>query len=186
MEIYPHRAKMFLREAKDALERLKKGKDADDIRRALISFLNATKHSIHQLQTDFRKKLLDFDEWYTPQREFLENNELCSFFWELRNRVTKEGKEVLKMKELKMNFSPGFSFSMKGPLQMGPNMGVSVKAPKGEKHEWQPKKDIPGLRLETSWEFLDYPAQDPVELCNRYLSLLEGIVDSFVNRFTTK
>ena len=71
IEIYPHSAKTFLREAEDALKRLKEAKDTDDINRSLITFLNATKHTIYQLNTDFKDKLKGFNDWYVVEENFL-------------------------------------------------------------------------------------------------------------------
>ena len=86
-----------------------------------------------------------------------------------------------------MHFSaerPGFT--IKGPIEMGPDVGISVKTPKGEIYEWRPQKDIPGVRLETPWEFLDYPNKNPIELCERYLCLLNDVVDSFIKEFSVQ
>ena len=184
MEIYPYAAKTFIREAEDALERLKSGKDADDINRALITFLNATKHAVHQLKTDFGNKLPDFDKWYAAQKEFMSGDKLCKFFYKLRNRVTKGGKKVLNFKNLEIRISPGQPISIKGPLRIGPDAGVSARVPKGEIYEWRPIKDT--LDMKTDWEFLDYPMKDPIKLCERYLSSIDGVVDSFIKRFVVK
>ena len=74
------------------------------------------------------------------------------------------------------------SLSIKGPVRIGPDVGVSTKILRDDIYDWQPKKDILGMR--TKWEFLDYPERDPIDLCDNYLSSLNKVLDSFVRRFT--
>ena len=184
MEVYPHSAKTYSREARDALQRLSEGKDADDIHRSLITFLNATKYTIQQLQTDFKSSVGGFDEWYSSHKDFLINNSICKFFWVLRNRVTKEGENVLMMKFLEFHIIPGKSnFPEKGPFLIGPDVGFLKKTPKGDGFEHVPIKNIDII---TPWEFIDYPGEDPICLCAQYLDMLDNVVDSFIKRFSTK
>jgi len=184
MEIYPHSAKTFIREARDALERIKNGKDMDDLQRALLSFLNAAKHSIHQLKVDF-KNLPGFEEWYAPQKNFLKNDKICIYFWKLRNEVTKAGKKIIVANGITFSNTSGHDIHIPGPVILGPSVGVLVKTPKGNAYEWTPRKDIVS---KTTWKFSDYPegyseTSDPIELCEKYLQSLDTIIDSFIGVF---
>ena len=184
MDTYPHKAKTFLREAKDSLKRLRDAGDADDINRAMLTFLNATKHSIQQLQTDFRSKLAGFDEWYAPHKALLLKDEFCAFFWNARNRMTKAGEQIIKTTGFEMHINPNeTSGPIQGPIKIGPDMGFSVLKSRGRAYEWEPQKNIPGIKLHTPWKFVDYPAGDAIKICEAYLAMLNSVVDSFIEDF---
>ncbi len=181
MYVYPTSTKRYLRQACDSLESVKKSRDGDDLKKGLISFLEATKHSTIQLQTEYGNKLAGFNEWWTLTSKKLSEDKLCKFFYNLRNKVVKGGKNFINL-----DFRIVGPATLNGPLQINID-GVSVKQQKGDSYEWIPKKDVPGMEI-IGWNFINYPGgykqeTNSLALCVEYLTKLESVADDFIKKF---
>lgn len=181
MHVYPYQAETFLREARDAFKRMAEAKNGDELKRALISFVNAARFSTQALETDYKNKLEGFNEWWEDKGEFLGEDAIAGFFRNMRNRITKEG-EMEKI--LNISWEIRGPMVMQGPLQISPDGTILV--PDEEKRGWTPKKDIKGQKI-TKWDFFNKPAGyqhcGAQELCERYLKLLESIFHEFTEKF---
>jgi hypothetical protein len=177
-EHYPYRAKQFLGEAQASFKRMQETKSIDELRRALLSFLNASRFCTQQLLTDFKGRLGGFDEWWSEKQVYLGKDDVCIFFKNLRNRVTKKGEDVLSV-----NFYIG-KLEMNGPLQIGQN-GIMVKREKGDSYEWTPHETSQLTILR--WDLKNKPFAlaniSGVDLCKDYIKKLDLLFDEFVVKF---
>ena len=177
MHIYPYKTEERLREAKNTLNRMNITKNPDELKRALFSFLNASRFCMGPLLKDYKNKLDRFNDWWNNKADFLERNKLCSFFRNLRNEVIKEGKDVLKI-----NWAISDSSTMNGPLQIDPDGTVF----KGQDGRWTPIEDVQGRKI-LSWDFhkrpQGYNSISAYSLCKNYLDILDGIMNEFIAKF---
>jgi hypothetical protein len=119
-----------------------------------------------------------FLEWWQAKALFLESDELCKFFRNLRNDVIKVGKDPFGInQEIK---GP---LTLHGPLQIG-SQGILKGTVENGRAKWIPM-DVPGVK--TKIRFHDAPEKfinlNPIQLCEHYLEILKNIVDEFVIRF---
>jgi len=182
MYTYPHSAQRFLSEAKEAVKRIQTACDGEDLKRALVIFLESTKHSLIQLQNSY-SEINGFADWWSEISNKLKADQLCKFFYTLRNEVVKAGKYPISLE-----FKIKGPFTISGPVQIS-DEGVLIKHPPGDSHKWVNKKDVPGMSI-TRWSFNQYPQDykkeiDSIELCEMYIKKLEDVVDEFIDKFST-
>lgn len=181
MHVYPDKVEARLREALDALERVKKPNGPDELRRALQSFLETTKFTLQPLQTEY-SALPGFKEWWGKKVKELKEDPISSFFYHLRNEVTKAGKELLAI-----------STQLQGPFVL---VGPSMIASDGQAYmgvidnsgvtRFKPHT-LPGVRTTMRWHFRDCPPEltniNPIDLCSSYLATLDRITAEFIETF---
>ncbi|MES2213530.1 MAG: hypothetical protein V4473_01655 [Patescibacteria group bacterium] len=158
---------------------MKKTQSVDELKRAHTSFLNASRFSTQQLLTEM-SHLHGFDEWWVPKAEFMDSNDLCSYFKKQRNNVTKGGDDVL---DVYYHIS---KLTLNGPAQIG-NEGILVGKVGKNGPEWIPY-ETDAFTI-TSWNFKnkpeDYSLVGAIKMCEDYLDILESIVDESIQKFAS-
>jgi len=181
MHIYPYKTKEFIKEGRESLNRMYSAKNGEELRRALVSFLNATRFCTQILLADYKNELVGFNDWWNKKYIFLNEDPLCKFFVKTRNAVIKKGEDVIEINWIIKG--PGV---MKGPLQIGPDGTVYTAIVKNDSFEWVPRKNVKGHKI-ISWDFNNKPPtcvnKKANILCNEYLELLDSLVNEFINKF---
>lgn len=183
MENYPYKSEERLSEAEECLGRMSTSVDGDSLRRAFLSFLNSTRFALQPLLKDHKGKLNGFDDWWkTGPGVYMENDEICSFFREIRNTMTKADEDPFNY-----GFCLGGKGVMNGPLQIHADGTVLFGRldAQGVPY-WEVAKDVPGERS-LIFCFKNPPdslkSKNPLELSRNYLDTLREILDDFKKHF---
>jgi len=181
MHIYPYKAESYLREARESLKRMNTAKNADELNRAFISFLNASRLCTQHLETEYGNKVPGFNEWWEQKGIYLAQDTLASFFVRLRNNVLKS-----KLEPFTISWEIGGPLELKGPLQIAPDGTVYKIDRRGKTVKQTPMEDVQGQKI-LSWDFKQKPKGyenlSAYMLCQQYLELLEGIMEDFTDKF---
>ena len=156
---------------------MKSAKNVSEVKEAFISFLNASRFSLDPLKTDF-SEVEGFEEWWRGKGTFLESDALCRFFKQLRNDITKAGKDPFGVSHAIKG-----PVSLSGPLQIG-QQGILRGVMERGRQVWK-STSIPNATTTVSLggtpdEFKDLSLPD---LCQSYVDTLTRVVDDFVLKF---
>lgn len=161
--------------------------------RNLVTFGKAISHVLQNL----RSCEPDFDLWWQPVADGLRNDPLAKFFYELRNRILKEGElgvgssthiEYLNSSDLaRLPKPPGVTSMFIGDSAGG--MGWTVEVSPGVIEKYYANFPV---AVKTSLFFVDAPgatagtpseSSDAVVMCEKYVATLEKIVKEAEIRF---
>ena len=177
MNPYPYKAEQYINEARSCLQRMRSSKTFSEVNEALVSFLNASRFVFQSWPNEF-KNVEGFDTWWQQKSTLLFNDQLCAFFRDLRNRVTKEGYEPFWVNQVIRG-----PVEIKGPIQIGPQ-GILKGSVESGRTKWSPVA-IEGVSATIGLKEPPnvYTELNPFDLCERYLSFLQEIIDEFVKTF---
>jgi hypothetical protein len=177
MEIYPYKAEEHMSEARTALARMRTFRTPSEAKEAFLSFLNASRFIFQAWNKDF-KNVEGFDDWWQIKAKMLCEDPLCIFFRNLRNEVTKAGAEPFWINQTIQG-----PMTIEGPVQIGPQ-GIF----KGSIENGRPKWNAIALSgVHTIIGFhsvpVGYENLNPFDLCEKYLNILNLVLDEFVITF---
>ena len=195
MRIYPDQSYRLIREAEDALKKIKSASGTDSVKRSFSTFLGSTRSiffPIHNM--DEIKDLPSFKEWWKSKQDSLDNNKLSKFFYNLRNENLKSGIDILTV-----------SFMIKGPsiigsrspdsvIQIGPEFGIN-EIPEKKLSKTFPREDIFNTNITAITfnlnkcsnkfirKFAIFQNADAISLSEKYLDYLKNIIDEYTDMF---
>jgi len=83
-------AKRNLHECEYHLNKMIESQNIEELEINFAAFVNSARNVTFVLQKEFNENK-NFETWYKQKQEEMGNDELCTFFNELRNRIVKEG-----------------------------------------------------------------------------------------------
>ena len=181
MENYYVKSLNFLKEAKDSIERAKISKDIPELKRNILSFLNAAKHCLFPLKR-YKNILKGYDIW---EQEYLQilNNPVAEYFCKSRNSMTKEGQDII---DAEMNLA-GLGFGYIGVNNK--SIQITSEGYFIEDGEILNTEDYlhGSYSVEIKWNFNKLPVElereHPIILMNKYVDMLDLIIKNFNKRF---
>lgn len=180
LSIFPQQTQENIEEARKALNSMGAAKNGFELNPALRNFLDSARFCFHPLKQQNFGKTKDFDSWWSQKDRELKNDPLCIFFRDLRNDVVKKG-----VKGYLTNFKITGPVQLRGPLMIGLD-GIALYQP--DNRGKLRAKSYPGVELnDFQWEFFRKPPgfeqTDSIILAENYLSILEKVLDGFIERF---
>ncbi|MBI3335594.1 MAG: hypothetical protein HY001_03800 [Candidatus Portnoybacteria bacterium] len=166
-----------LAEAKRLLEIMKCAENGTELKAAFIGFLEITKMVFFPLKK-YSQVLNGYTDWWELEKKQLENDLIAKFFWNQRNDVVKGANELIEIRSIA---AQGGSAIIQGPLMLYEGQ---IFRRKNESGRYLPHEEISNLKL--NWDFIQKPIDgDPLILCERYLNLLDQVMESFIQWFPT-
>jgi hypothetical protein len=169
-----------LEEAIELIKRLKKSShDRTAFRTNLNSFITSARSITFVMQKEF-KHVSGFDKWY-DQKVRNTKDEICEFFVKQRNIIQKEGSVRLivsastsVVSELAGKMIIPMIRNKKGKFVVDKKAQVTTD---GIPHQIKPK-----ILVKSS--FKERPNEDAVDLCEKYLLKLKGLVLDCQSKFS--
>ncbi len=177
---FPYQTQSRIEAARSAVSQIRGAKTGHEVESLLRSVLESANFCFQPLIRANKKRVAGFGQWWVEKGKEMEQNPLCGFFRKMRNDVVKGGERAFDTA-----FRITGPITLKGPFVIGPEGITKFATDEAGKMRAAP---YPNLKLDDfRWDFLRKPAGHEglraVELCDKYLTFLENILDEYVEKF---